>query len=396
MVKLSSTRSTRKENKKSDERIVTREKVLCIILPLILIVVGSLRYGHQVDTSSLLTAREWYNQVQQQVFESLNETIGALPAATSSRDNESVPKPTSTRREKEKEQPMNIVIFYADDWTMNVLGKLNPRVITPHIDHMADNGVLFTNNCVTTSMCWISRASFFTGLYAAVHGESEPSSNKMFEARPWNQTLFPLLKNAGYYTGMVGKWHAPQPPEYMSMTFDWSNFYFGAHWEQRDGKLRHVTDLNREDAMYFLKNRPKDQLFALKVSFFATHAWDGRYPSYQPMNESKARLYTSNETIPRPKTATEQAWKDLPSFFTERNEGRHRWRRRWEPDYYQDNIRDLYRMATEVDAVVGIIIKELKRQGVYNNTLLIFTTDNGNMHGEHGLAEKVSCAVEML
>jgi arylsulfatase A-like enzyme len=45
-------------------------------------------------------------------------------------------------------------------------------------------------------------------------------------------------------------------------------------------------------------------------------------------------------------------------------------------------------MATEVDAVVGDVIEELKKQGVYNNTVLIFTTDNGNLHGEHGLAEK--------
>ena len=78
----------------------------------------------------------------------------------------------------------------------------------------------------------------------------------------------------------------------------------------------------------------------------------------------------------------------MPFFFQDHNEGRNRWRKRWEPDYYQDNIKDLYRMATEVDYAVGEIIKELKRQGVYDKTLLIFTTDNGNMHGEHGLAEK--------
>lgn len=56
-------------------------------------------------------------------------------------------------------EPLNIVLFYADDWTMQVLGKLNPLVRTPNIDKMADNGMLFTENCVTTSVCWISRAS---------------------------------------------------------------------------------------------------------------------------------------------------------------------------------------------------------------------------------------------
>eukprot|EP00539_Tryblionella_compressa_P008494 CAMPEP_0178753904 /NCGR_PEP_ID=MMETSP0744-20121128/11866_1 /TAXON_ID=913974 /ORGANISM="Nitzschia punctata, Strain CCMP561" /LENGTH=260 /DNA_ID=CAMNT_0020407763 /DNA_START=230 /DNA_END=1012 /DNA_ORIENTATION=+ len=60
----------------------------------------------------------------------------------------------------------------------------------------------------------------------------------------------------------------------------------------------------------------------------------------------------------------------------------------FEPDYFQDNIKSMYSMATEVDSVVGDVIEELKRQGTLNQTLLIFTTDNGNLHGEHGLAEK--------
>jgi arylsulfatase A-like enzyme len=173
----------------------------------------------------------------------------------------------------------------------------------------------------------------------------------------------------------------------MSMAFDWSRFYYGWHWMERNNVLRHVTDLNREDALQFLKDRPKNQTFGLKVSFFATHAVDGEYPSYQPMNASKHKLY-QNITIPTPKTATDQHWRRLPPFFKPNNEGRARWVKRFEPDYYQDNIKDLYRMATEVDAVVGDVITELKKQGVYNNTLLMFTTDNGNLHGEHGLAEK--------
>lgn len=108
---------------------------------------------------------------------------------------------------------------------------------------------------------------------------------------------------------------------------------------------------------------------------------------YSPMNETKS-LYV-NDTLPRPKTATEQHWKDLPWFFNEHNEGRRRWKNRFDSEEnYQDKLKNLYRMATEVDAVVGAVIDELKAQGVYDNTLLIFTTDNGNLHGEHGLAEK--------
>lgn len=285
------------------------------------------------------------------------------------------------------DEPLNIVLFYADDWTMKVIGKLNKYVKTPNIDKMADNGILFTNNCVTTSMCWISRATMVTGTYASRHLQLEPSFEQVFKTHPWNETVFPLLKANGYYTGLVGKWHAPGPEPEMSMAFDYRNLYFGWHWEPRDGVLRHVTDLNLEDSIDFLHNRPMDKKFALKVSFFATHAWDGHTPPFEPKNESKARYY-NNVTIPRPKTATEKHWRAMPHFFNDGNEGRRRWENRFDPDHYQDSIKDLYRMATEVDFAVGEIIDLLKQQGVYNKTLLIFTTDNGNMHGEHGLAEK--------
>ena len=67
---------------------------------------------------------------------------------------------TEVENERIREyERLNIVLFYADDWTMQVLGKLNPLVQTPNIDKMADNGMIFTDNCITTSVCWMSRAS---------------------------------------------------------------------------------------------------------------------------------------------------------------------------------------------------------------------------------------------
>jgi hypothetical protein len=288
---------------------------------------------------------------------------------------------TSTTNTANTKDRLNIVLFYADDWTMKVLGKLNADVHTPNIDEMANNGMLFTNNCVTTSVCWMSRATLMTGVYSSRHRQSEPSAMGIYTTNPWSETLFPLLKKAGYYTGLVGKWHAPQPEEAMREAFDVQNFYYGEHVFDHFGTMRHVTDLNREHGMEFLQNRPRDKNFALKVSFFATHAWDGHYPSYVPMNGTREKYYPDNISIDQPKTATNEHWEDLPPFFTESNEGRNRWRRRFEPDYFQDNIKDLYSLATEVDSAIGEIIKVLKEQGVYDNTYLLFTTDNGNLHG---------------
>lgn len=94
--------------------------------------------------------------------------------------------------------------------------------------------------------------------------------NNIFDLHPWNETAFPMLRQKGYYTGLVGKWHGPHVGENIQMAFDHHRMYYGRHWENRRGQTRHVTDLNREDALDFLRQRPKDKKFALKVAFFAT------------------------------------------------------------------------------------------------------------------------------
>jgi len=286
-------------------------------------------------------------------------------------------------------EPLNILLLYADDWTLKVLGALNPQVKTPNIDQIAQRGLLFTHNCVTTSVCWISRATLATGVYATIHKHLKPQSPSLMDDAvgvPWDETLYPLVHQHGYYTGLVGKWHAPMT-RYMMQAFDYLKMYYGQHWMERDGQVRHVTDCNNEDALDFLQNRPRDKKFMLTVSFYATHALDYKYPPYQPQNTSMA--WYQNDSITRPVSATEEDWKRLPSFLSNQNEARKRCINRFEnATSYQRHIKDLYRMATEVDEVVGNILQELDRQGVTNETLIIFTTDNGNLHGEHGLAEK--------
>jgi len=103
------------------------------------------------------------------------------------------------------EDGMNVVFFYADDWTFRNVGLVNGIVKTPHLDSMAANGVMFRYNCVTTSICWISRATMMTGQYAAVHQQLKVSDTGMFDH--WNETLYPKLRSADYNVGFVGKWY---------------------------------------------------------------------------------------------------------------------------------------------------------------------------------------------
>jgi arylsulfatase A-like enzyme len=284
---------------------------------------------------------------------------------------------------------LNIVLFYADDWSWKTLGFLSDAVKTPNLDRMARDGMSFPSNCVTTSICWQSRATLYTGLYASVHKHYSPSDGSLYDGKTvnWSEALYPQLFSGGHDVGFFGKYHAPMPPEHLAYTFDRFRDYSGKHWMERDGRIRHVTELNKEDALEYLRSlrdplHPRKR-FALTVSFFATHAWDEKpFPDqYMPMNYSSSR-YDANASIPVPRTATEEAWERMPWFFTEQNEGRRRWRIRFDgPDRYQESMKRLYRMATEVDDAIGAVVNELKEMGVYNSTLLVFTSDNGNFHG---------------
>lgn len=279
-------------------------------------------------------------------------------------------------------EKMNIVVLYADDWRHDTLGVAgNPVVQTPNLDQLASQGIRFTDNCVTTSICGVSRANLFTGQWMSRHGNP---GFQMWKT-PWDETYLGLLKANGYYVGHVGKWHnGPFPAE----KFDFGVSYYGRHWYETKeyGKI-HVTKRNEKDALKFLETRPKDQPFYLTVAFFATHAEDSNKEQYLPQPESMS-LYEDVE-IPVPPNATQESWERLPDFFDEKNEGRNRWHWRFDDAAkYQRMMKNYFRLATEVDATCGVVLKELERQGVRDNTLVIFTTDNGYYHGEHGLADK--------
>ena len=100
--------------------------------------------------------------------------------------------------------------------------------------------------------------------------------------------------------------------------------------------------------------------------------------------------------IPVPKTSTDEYFKRLPPFIAnEKNEGRNRWHWRFDSaERYQEYMKNYYRLASEVDATCGRVIAELKAKGLYENTLVLFTTDNGYCHAEHGLGRGIPSAAD--
>ena len=282
-----------------------------------------------------------------------------------------------------KPTPKNVLVLYADDWrhdSLSVAG--NPVVETPVLDQMSEQAVRFTHNCVTTSICCVSRASLFTGQWMSAHG---CEGFKPFKTE-WSKTYPGILRDGGYYVGHVGKWHnGPFPAKH----FDFGRAYHGRHWyTQEDGSKIHVTQRNENDALEFLKTRPADKPFCLTVAFFATHAVDKNPKQFLPQPSSES-LY-QDEEIPVPANANDESFHRLPEFLAnEKNEGRNRYHWRFDtPEKYQTMMKNYYRLASEVDTTCGRIMAELEQQGVLDDTLVIFTTDNGYYHGEHGLGDK--------
>jgi arylsulfatase A-like enzyme len=131
------------------------------------------------------------------------------------------------------------LVLYADDWRHDTLGAAgHPVVKTPNLDQLAAEGVRFTHNCVTTSICGVSRASLFTGQWMSRHGN--PAFN--FFTTPWAETYPGLLREHGYFVGHIGKWHNGKVPK---EKFDFGRSYQTTHWQkQADGSLIHVTQKN--------------------------------------------------------------------------------------------------------------------------------------------------------
>jgi Sulfatase len=177
--------------------------------------------------------------------------------------------PTATNVADER---LNIVLFYADDWTFHTLGAMgNSYVQTPHLDQLAKEGMLFTHNCVVTSVCMQSRATLYTGQYSSVHQSFFCWRNiTMYEDGKWNQTLYPIMLRQGYHVGFFGKYHHLEPPPGPTFS-EWSSTRM-SHFVNCHGEQKHVTQCNEDDGISFLAHRPKDKPFFLTLSFFATHA----------------------------------------------------------------------------------------------------------------------------
>ena len=282
----------------------------------------------------------------------------------------------------------NIVFLMTDNHRWDLLGCAGNDIIrTPNIDALAARGARFTNSFCTTSICAATRASILTGEFRREHRYTftmpPMSIQRMDRSYP------ALLKRAGYRTGFVGKLGVEVDPRTPERMFDFYRRRIASstrnpyYREAADGTIKHLSEINGDDAVEFIRTNPTDQPFCLSVSFSAPHPEDDNIDQYV-FDRRYADLY-ADDVIPPPPIPDNEHFRRLPGFI-QVSMSRQRWFRRFDtPEKYQRMMKGMYRLITGVDEQVGRIVDELSSRGFGDNTVVIFTGDNGIMIGEHGL-----------
>ncbi|MBN2450214.1 MAG: sulfatase-like hydrolase/transferase [Lentisphaeria bacterium] len=286
----------------------------------------------------------------------------------------------------------NVLFVLIDDLRWDAFGFMgHPFVRTPHIDRIRNEGALFENAFVTTSLCSPARASFLTGTYAHTHrvmgnngAEFDPAVHPSFAQ---------VLQAAGYETAYVGKWHQARRSDPRPGFDYWLSFLGqGVHNNpvlNEDGReftaQGYMTDILTDYADRWLR-RPHSKPWCLCLAHKAVHG------PFQPPERDKG-------LFPDATMAEPPNWKD--TF-----ESKPRWQRAehlprdrrdapvpdavpappWDPR--AGGRLNQLRMIKAIDDGIGRILATLTEIGQLDNTVVVFTSDNGYFHGEHRRGDK--------
>jgi arylsulfatase A-like enzyme len=316
----------------------------------------------------------------------------------------------------------NILYIMADDHAAHAISAYGSRVNrTPQIDRLAREGLRLDRCFAVNSICTPSRASILTGKYSHMNGV--PVFNRFNGNQP---TVAKHLQAAGYHTGMIGKWHLGSDPtgfDYWCIlpgqgVYHNPTFLTPAGETAKNG---YVTDIITDLSIDFLRSRPKDRPFFLMCHHKAPHrSWDP--------DEKHAKMY-DDVSIPEAATlfgdyatrtdAAREATMTIANDLTNRDlklpppdsmkgPDRQDWFSkkptevtvdeggekqsftgealvRWK---YQRYMKDYLRCIASIDDNVGRLLDFLDREGLRDNTLVIYTSDQGFFLGDHGWYDK--------
>ncbi len=348
----------------------------------------------------------------------------------------------SSIKTTQQTQP-NIIFIMTDDHAVQAVSSYGSKLIqTPNIDRIGDEGVRFNNCFVTNSICAPSRAVMLTGKYSHLNGLRD--NRDRFDGE---QTTFPkLLQKAGYQTAIVGKWHlktAPTGFDYWNVLIGQGAYYNPTMIENGDtlNYTGYTTDVITDLALETMEKRNKEKPFALLYHHKAPHRnWMPSPKHFEmfkddlPVPEtffddyatrtSAAReqdmriddMYLSMDMKLMPEdfeketgTGGQKSFNPVNSWLANYNrmtpEQKAAWDAHYEPirkDYrenkrsgkelaiwkYQRYIKDYLRCIASVDENIGRVLDYLDENGLTENTLVVYTSDQGFYLGEHGWYDK--------
>jgi arylsulfatase A-like enzyme len=317
----------------------------------------------------------------------------------------------------------NIVFVMTDDHAAQAIGAYGSQVNeTPHLDRLAREGALLANVFVTNSICTPSRASILTGQYS--HRNGVTMFNRFDSSRT---TVATLLQRGGYHTGMIGKWHLGSDPVGFERweIFPGQGVYFDPVMYTATGEKtyagRYATDVVTDRALAFLRERPRDRPFFLMVHHKAPHRpwepnaahgaafaarripepvtlWDSYATRTDTLRENEQRIaadLTNHDLKIAPPAglagpALEEWKRQAPDAVTVDRAGTPvtltgealvRWK-------YQRYLQDYLASVQSVDDNVGRLLRFLDDEKLAENTIVVYTSDQGFFLGEHGLFDK--------
>lgn len=337
------------------------------------------------------------------------------------------------------QKPFNIVYIMSDDHSYQTISAYDNRFIeTPNIDWIANNGVRFTNSFVANSLSGPSRACMLTGKHSHKNGFTD--NTKTFDGT--QQTFPKLLQKAGYETAMIGKWHLTSLPtgfNYWDILINQGDYY-NPDFICNGNRLRregYVTNIIADLAIDWMQNkRDKEKPFCILIHNKAPHrVWnpdtcdldlyndktyplpDNFYDDYSgriAAQKQEMNIAKNMDVVYDLKMADKENMihsdKDLEMSGRENykrmnDEQRKAWDRHYDPIIakfkadslsgkalaewkYQRYLHDYLRVIHSVDRNVGRVIEYLRENNLLENTLIVYTSDQGFFMGEHGFFDK--------
>ena len=292
-----------------------------------------------------------------------------------------------SERETAPEGTPNILVLLTDDQRWDTIGAAgNSAVKTPNMDRLASEGVRFVNNFVTTSICAVSRASIFTGLYARCHGVHDFRTPLSPELHAYSYPVR-LREEAGYRTGFIGKYGVGDAAAVADAgsRYDYFEGFPGQGRYLVDGRA-HMTEHLGNQAVEFLDGSSADSPWCLSISFKAPHVQDGEAPYF--LSDPKYDDLLGDVELPAFSKMDPKYFNELPEYLRQ-SENRVRWEQRFRTrEVWEESVKRYYALIHGVDVQIGRLLGELENRGMLDNTLVLFTGDNGFYLGERGLAGK--------